>query len=97
MAKLIKWSKQAVSDRIQILDYLFKRIGNKIYCKKLDKSLKESIRFISEHPLIGPKLDDSEDRYFVKGNYQIFYRIIEDRLELLHIWDCRRNPDDIEL
>jgi len=34
MAKQIIWAPEAVSDRIQILDYWYKRLGTKEYSKK---------------------------------------------------------------
>ncbi len=97
MAKRIIWSTHAVADRIQILDYWFKRIGNKNYSKKLDKSLKEIILKLAEFPKIGRKLDNQEDRFFVKDSYQIFYVETTDSIEILHIWDSRRNPADFKL
>lgn len=57
MAKRIKWSSHAVADRIQILDYWYKRIGDKKYSKKLDKSLKEIILKLAEFPKLGRKLN----------------------------------------
>ena len=96
MAKRIKWSTLAVADRIQILNYWYQRIGNKNYSKKLDKSLKEIILKLAEFPKLGRKLYNKEERFFVKDSYQIFY--IEDNnfIEILHIWDSRRNPAGIE-
>lgn len=96
MAKNIKWSKQAVADRIQILDYWFKRLGDKTYSKNLDKSLREAILILSEHPFMGKESEEHGVRCFVKGNYQIYYQVKMNRIELLHIWDSRRDPEDLE-
>ena len=95
MAKNIKWSKQAVSDRIQILDYWYKRLGNKTYSKKLDKYLRDTILLLAENPWMGKESRKYDARCFIKGNYQIFYRIRKNCIELLQIWDCRRNPEDL--
>lgn len=97
MAKRIKWSSHAVADRIQILDYWYKRIGNKNYSKKLDKSLKEIILKLADFPKLGRKLNNQEVHFFVKDSYQIFYMENKETIEILHIWDSRRNPDDLEL
>ncbi|MCP4215575.1 MAG: type II toxin-antitoxin system RelE/ParE family toxin [bacterium] len=94
MAKLVKWSKQAVADRIQILDYWFRRLGDKTYSRKLDKHLREAILLLSEHPLMGKQSEKLDLRCFVKGNYRIYYQIKKDCIELLHLWDSRRNPED---
>lgn len=97
MAKRVKWSRISVADRIQILDYWFQRIGNKNYSKKLDKSLRKSVKLLSEYPELGRKLSGREERFFVKDCYQIFYQIEKDSIEILHIWDSRRNPEDLKL
>ena len=97
MAKTIKWSPHAIADRISILDYWFYRIGNKNYSNKLDKSLKEVIKLLAEYPQLGRKLDHREERFFVKDHYQIFYIETTDSIEIIHIWDSRRNPDDLKL
>ena len=96
MAKKIKWSPEAVADRIQILDYWFERTGNKRYSRKLDKAFREVVTMLSRLPEIGRKVENREERYFVKGNYLIFYQIRDDSIEILHIWDGRRNPDDLK-
>lgn len=41
MAKRIIWVKEAVADRIQILDYWYKCLGNKQYSSKVDNILKK--------------------------------------------------------
>jgi len=40
MAKRIFWSRQAVADLIQILDYWYQRLGSKEYPSKLNKGFK---------------------------------------------------------
>jgi plasmid stabilization system protein ParE len=72
MAKKIKWSPGAAADRIQVLDYWFERTGNKRYSKKLDKGFREVVTMLSRLPEIGRKVENREERYFVKGNYLIF-------------------------
>lgn len=97
MAKRIKWSKYAVADRIQILDYWFKRTGSKRYSKQLDKILRETMKTLSRYPELGRQYKDKELRYFVKDNYQIFYAINQADIEVLHLWDSRRNPKELKL
>ena len=47
MVRRIIWSKNALRDKVQILDYWHKRIGTKTYSQKLDKKLKESIKLLA--------------------------------------------------
>jgi plasmid stabilization system protein ParE len=97
MVKKIRWSKNAVADRIQILDYWNKRIGNKKYSTRLDKELRAIIKMLSKFPETGRKLDNREERFFVKNCYQIFYIVSKTTVDILHIWDSRRNPQDLDL
>lgn len=97
MAKRIKYSAYAIADRVAILDYWYQRIGNKNYSRKLDSALKEIIKKLSEYPQLGRQLDNREERFFIKDSYQIFYIETIDSIEIVHIWDSRRNPEDLKL
>ena len=97
MAKRIIWSPNALADRIRILDYWFKRIGNKRYSRRLDNELKESIRHLSRFPDIGRQIEQREERFLVKDYYQIFYIETFNEIHILYIWDTRRDPDDLHL
>jgi len=97
MAKRIIWSKNALADRIQILDYWFLRIGNKIYSRRLDNEIKEAIRHLSKFPKIGRQIENREERFIVKDFYQIFYFETSNEIHILHIWDSRRDPDDLTI
>ena len=95
MAKRIVWSKNALIDRLQILDYWFKRIGTKTYSRKLDREIKKLIGNLRIFPELGRKLNNTHIRYLVKDHYLIFYTIKKDEIRILHLWDSRRNPEDL--
>lgn len=97
MAKRIIWAREAVADRIQILDYWYSRLGSKDYSIKLDNMFKETIQFISNFPNIGREIENRKERFVVKDNYQVFYLYEEDSIKILHIWDTRRDPGDFSL
>jgi plasmid stabilization system protein ParE len=97
MVERIVWSRNAIQDKFKILDYWFKRIGTKTYSKKLDKSLRKSVSYLLKYPEIGRKFEDSDIRFIVKDHYQIFYKIHKKEIRILHIWDSRRNPDDLNI
>jgi plasmid stabilization system protein ParE len=86
-----------LADRIQILDYWFQRIGNKIYSRRLDRELQETIKHLSKFPQIGRQIDNRNERFLVRDYYQIFYLLSDKDIYILHIWDSRRNPDDLPL
>ncbi len=95
MARGIVWSKIALADKLLILDYWFKKLGSKNYPKKLDREFRETIKHLSKHPLLGKRLRNTELRYVVKDYYLIFYKIYPNEIRILHLWDSRRNPDDL--
>lgn len=97
MAKRIVWAPEAVADRIQILDYWYKRLGTKAYSQKLDQVFKETTELISHFPLLGRQLDNRDERVFVKDHYQIFYLNEEEAIKILHLWDSRRNREELNL
>ena len=95
MAKRIVWSKNALIDRLRILDYWYKRIGTKTYSRKLDREIKKLISNLPIFPEMGRKLNNTHIRYLVKDHYLIFYTIKKDEIRILHLWDSRRNPEDL--
>ena len=97
MAKRIIWAPQAVADRIQILDYWYKRLGTKEYSVKLDETFKETVQLLSRFPLLGRSLENREERVFVKDYYQFFYLDKSEDIKILHLWDSRRNPKNLNI
>jgi toxin YoeB len=97
MAKRIIWAPQAVADRIQILDFWYNRLGTKEYPTKLDEMFKETVQLLSRFPQLGRQLAYREERVFVKDHYQVFYLDEEDAIKILHLWDSRRNPEELNL
>ena len=95
MAKRIVWSENALEDRHKILIYWFEILGHKNYSKKLDNDFRNVLKLIARYPEIGRKSSDKEMRYFIKDAYIIYYIINPKTIEILHIWDSRRNPEDL--
>ena len=95
MAKRIVWSLQAKDDRREIMTYWFKRIGNKKYSQKLAYQFRETIKYIATHNYIGRATDIESVRVAVSGNYLIFYRLSEELVEVVTVFDSRRNSDDL--
>lgn len=97
MAKQIIWAREALADRIQILDYWHQRLGSKEYSAKIDNMFKETVQLLSHYPFLGRKIENREERFFIKEHYQIFYLDEEDAIKIMHIWDTRRDPKDFPL
>ncbi|MCD4694780.1 MAG: DUF5103 domain-containing protein [Bacteroidales bacterium] len=52
MVRRIIWSKNAIRDKVQIMDYWHKRIGTKTYSGKLDQQLRQSAKLFTIYILI---------------------------------------------
>lgn len=101
MVKRIVWSLNAKKERKEILEYWIKNTGNSKYSLKLRSEFNLLIKYLLEFPKIGSKVYEYNARCLVKGDYKIFYDIKEEtnilEISILHIWDTRRNPEDLEL
>jgi len=50
---------------------------------------------LKNFPDVGRYVANTDIRFIVKDNYQIFYKHIDHEIRILHVWDSRRNPDDL--
>ena len=96
MAKHIIWSLKAQNDRMEILKYWKNRNKSSVYSKKLFVLFQEAIQIIAKHPEIGSLTEFDSIRSKVVRDYQIFYKASEDAIQILAIWDSRRDPEKLE-
>ena len=96
MAKKIIWSKQALKDRKEILQYWIDRNKSNTYSIKLNNLFVYAIELIAAHHNIGILTDFENVRSKLVKDYYIFYEIEELTINILSIWDCRQNPNNIE-
>ncbi|MEI6880275.1 MAG: type II toxin-antitoxin system RelE/ParE family toxin [Bacteroidota bacterium] len=95
MAKKLIWSKQALQDRKDILDYWINRNKSKTYSIRLNNLFIDAIKIIAEHPNIGIATDFDNVKGKLVKDYYIFYEENQDSIHILAIWDCRQSPDKI--
>lgn len=97
MAGKIIWSLLAQKDRKNILEYWVERNNSKRYSKKLNELFKASIKLISIYPEIGRKTDFPNIRRKVVKDYEIFYEVTTETINILRIWDDRQEPKRLKL
>jgi plasmid stabilization system protein ParE len=93
----IVWSPLAKIDQFQILDFFYKRNGNKIYSRKLYLKFKSTTKLLVNHPLIGLQTDIPNVRVVFEGDYAIFYRLNKGVIQILRIWDCNQDPTKLSM
>ena len=94
----IIYSKKASQTLRNILSFYNRRNGSNLYSLKLAKELETLIFLLANNPFLGIQTDYSDTvRYLIRSNFKIFYEINPQSIDILMIWDTRRNPDDLEL
>lgn len=95
--KEIKWTLNAIHDKIDILDYWIDRNKSKTYSEKLDKLFDKSLESLSTHPEQGKKTNYKDIRIKIVRHYLIYYLIQEQVIEIIRIWDARRDPKKLKV
>jgi plasmid stabilization system protein ParE len=93
----IIWSSRAKLDLFDILDFYYQRNGTKTYSKKLNSIFRRSVRLMAKHPDLGIQTDVPYVRNLIQGDYNIFYEIKEETIEIITIWDSRQNPEKLDV
>ncbi|MCD4695939.1 MAG: type II toxin-antitoxin system RelE/ParE family toxin [Bacteroidales bacterium] len=95
VTRKIIWSLRAKNDLFEILDFYYKRNGNASYSKKLNHKVKKTVSLLRKFPRLGIKTDEKNVRAIIEGDYIIFYEIKNTTIEIIMIWDSRKNPDGL--
>ena len=95
--KEIRWSFKAIHDKIDILDYWINRNKSKTYSRKLDRLFDRKLSSAAKNPETGKRTDYKDIRLKILSHYLIFYRIQEKYIEVVRIWDSRRDPRRLNL
>ena len=95
MAKQLKWTRKALFEKIEILKYWNKRNSSDEYSKKLNKMFLEATKSIQTYPSLGRPTDDPDVKNILVREYLIFYKETDTEYIIVHIWDERRNPEDM--
>jgi plasmid stabilization system protein ParE len=91
MARQIIWTFTAQQERREILEYWVKRNKSKIYSRKLNKLIISALQDVSKNPYIGRKTDILNIRVKIVKEYLLFYEITPKMINVLSVWDGRRD------
>jgi len=95
MAKRVVWSKKASEERFEILIYWLDKTGSKKYSRRLETKFRETVRNISENNYLGKATDFGDTRVSIVSNYLLFYEVKPEFVEILSLYDSRRDPSQI--
>jgi plasmid stabilization system protein ParE len=89
----IIWSNEAKLEFFEILDFYFQRNGNASYSRRIYSEIKTHLLLLIKHPNLGKVTNNKEIRFIIENHFLIFYSLSESAIEILGIYDSRRNPD----
>lgn len=95
MAKRLVWSPIAKEVRKEILQYWIKRNKSKHYSRKLNTLFEESAQQIADFPYSGISISGKVYRGKLVKEYYLLYKLNGDSIEILFIWDTRKDPVDL--
>ncbi|MFZ4797262.1 MAG: type II toxin-antitoxin system RelE/ParE family toxin [Bacteroidia bacterium] len=76
--------------------FIFYKNGNSNFSKKLSLQIKSTIKLIAKYNYAGKQTDEENIRVFIKDRNAIFYEMNSTNIIVHLVWDCRRNPEELE-
>ena len=100
MAQII-WTYFATSALKNIYLY-YKIAATQKVAEKIKKSIFLATQKLAKNPLIGQIEENLAElkqghRYIVAGNYKIIYRVVNNEIYIVDVFDCRQNPQKMKL
>ena len=91
------WTNVSKIQLQEILEFFTKRNKSGQYSRKLYRKFKIELKTAAKNPESGIKTKLVRIRGLIIEDYIFFYEILEDRILILKIWDCRQNPDKLNI
>jgi plasmid stabilization system protein ParE len=93
----IIWSQKAKIKLFQILDFYAERNKSTTYSKYLYKKFNSELELLLKQPKIGIKTDFETIRGLIVTDFILFYEITSEFIIVHTVWDCRQNPNNLNL
>jgi toxin ParE1/3/4 len=95
-SRKVLWSSQARADLSEIWSYYFQAAG-RLTADKIIRQIVETSRLLEGHPFGGRSRAEIRPglRSLVARPHVIFYRVVQDRAEIVRVLDGRRDLDEI--
>lgn len=97
MDKQVIWSAKARQELFDILEFWNTNNLSSSYSLNLYQKIQINIKYISENNFIGKTTNIDNVRIVVVSNYLLFYDVKETFIEILSVFDSRRNPEDLNI
>jgi len=98
MAKrAVIWTKVSEIQLQEILEFFAERNKSGQYSRELYRKFKTELKTAAKNPELGIKTKLNQVRGLIIEDYVLFYEILDDRILILKVWDCRQNPDKLNI
>lgn len=90
------WSPEALNDLSNIWDY-YARVAGATTADKLFRDIRGVVTTLEEHHFSGRARDEVRSGLysFATSPHVVFYRVVDDRPEIVRVLDGRRDIDEI--
>jgi plasmid stabilization system protein ParE len=89
----IEWSNNAKIELFQILDFYYKRNGNRNYSIKVNRNVQATVKQLIRFPRLGTKTNEENIRVIFEGDFSIFYEHTQKQITIHSVWDNQRDPE----
>jgi plasmid stabilization system protein ParE len=99
---VIEWTDKAKRHLKDIFDFYVETAGRKI-ATEMATDIKVATKPLTKFPqmaAIEPFLSDLPEKFrslVVRGHYKVIYYADSDTVHILAVWDCRQNPDNLQV
>jgi len=91
------WTNFSEIQLQEILEFFTKRNNSSLYSRKLYRKFKAELKTVAKKPELGIQTKLDQIRGIIIEDYILFYEILEDKILILKVWDCRQNPDILNI
>lgn len=96
MAKFkIIWTNFAEQSLYEILYFYQIKNKNNIFSIKLYNEIIKAVQIREDYPFTGKQNLFYHYRELILERNSVFYNVINDNIEILMVWDNRRNPEEL--
>ena len=93
----IVWTKNSEIQLQEILEFYTQRNKSRNYSLKLYRNFKTELKNVALKPEIGLKTKLDQIRGLIVGDFILFYKILDDKILVLKVWNCKQNPDKLNI
>lgn len=87
----IEWSSSAKIELFEILNFYYRRNGNRNYSIKLNRNIQSTLKLLIMFPQLGMKTSEGDIRVIFEGNFSVFYELSQSQVIIHSILDNQKN------